>query len=413
MKCARNEPRPWRLKTHAMLPGERIVTVVDRDGMPVWWPNLFHSYELRDAGRSYATQKRTMSAIVAAFEWAEGRGVDIEARIASFEYLSYAETKSLQAFLKRNVATEATGHRTAVGNGYWDARCRAVRNYVRWRAGEAMQRLMRPEAPDAPAPMFEIAREGLDSFSETLLSGIGKDVETETMGLDETQRAALLEAIAPGSPTNPFEERHQFRNFALILTLYEMGARNGETLGLKRGDLHLYGDAPAIEIHRRHNDHKDPRSRPPATKTRARRLPISAALADVLSTWLTKHRGDGDVYPGVGPCPYVFVSERGRPIASNTVEAIFVALRKVEGIPPWLTAHKLRHTFNDRFSEMIDALPEDVLRPAIETRMRNFLNGWSTLSEQGEHYRRRFVQTKAHELLLRLQSLSAQGVARS
>ncbi|UGB26242.1 hypothetical protein LPC10_01050 [Methylorubrum sp. B1-46] len=64
------KPRPWRLKTHEMLPGERIVTVVDRVGMPVWRPNLFHAYEVRDADRAYGTQKRKMSPIVIAFNWA-------------------------------------------------------------------------------------------------------------------------------------------------------------------------------------------------------------------------------------------------------------------------------------------------------------------------------------------------------
>ena len=77
------KPRPWRLKTHEMLTGERIVTVVDRVGMPVWRQNLFHAYEVRDAGRAYATQKRTMSAIVIAFNWAAEKGIDIEERIAA------------------------------------------------------------------------------------------------------------------------------------------------------------------------------------------------------------------------------------------------------------------------------------------------------------------------------------------
>lgn len=407
------EPRPWRLKTHEMLPGERIVTVVDRSGMPVWWPNLFHAYEVRDAGRAYATQKRTMSAIVIAFNWAAEKGIDIEERIATFEYFAYAETKNLQARLRYDASGEATGHRRPVGNGYWDARCRAVRDYVRWRAGEAMQRLARPDAPDAPAHLYAMAGDGLDRFCETLLSGIGRDIEQDVMGLDEEQRAALLQAITPGSETNPFEERHQYRNFALILTLYEIGARNGEILGLKGRDLHALGPAPAVEIHRRHNDPDDTRSRPPASKTKARRLPISGPLAHVLSTWMTGHRNKPELYPGAKRNPYVFVSELGRPIAANTVEAIFVALRQVDGIPDWLTAHKLRHTFNDRFSEMMDALPEDLLRPAVEARMRNFLNGWTPTSEQGEHYRKRFVQTKAHEFLLKLQNLSAQGAARS
>jgi hypothetical protein len=408
-----SEPRPWRLKTHEMLPGERIVTVVDRVGMPVWWANLFHAYEVRDAGRAYATQKRTMSAIVIAFNWAAEKGIDIEERIATFEFLSYAETKNLQARLRYDASGEATGHRRPVGNGYWDARCRAVRDYVRWRAGEAMQRLARPDASDASAHLYAMAGDGLDRFCETLLSGIGRDIEQDVMGLDEEQRAALLQAITPGSETNPFEERHQYRNFALILTLYEIGARNGEILGLKGRDLHALGPAPAVEIHRRHNDPDDTRSRPPASKTKARRLPISGPLAHVLSTWMTGHRNKPRLYPGAKRNPYVFVSELGRPIAANTVESIFIALRQVEGIPDWLTAHKLRHTFNDRLSEMMDGLPEDLLRPAVEARMRNFLNGWSPTSDQGEHYRKRFVQTKAHEFLLKLQNLSAQGAARS
>jgi integrase len=128
---------------------------------------------------------------------------------------------------------------------------------------------------------------------------------------------------------------------------------------------------------------------------------------------MTGHRNKPRLYPGAKRNPYVFVSELGRPIAANTVESIFIALRQVEGIPDWLTAHKLRHTFNDRLSEMMDGLPEDLLRPAVEARMRNFLNGWSPTSDQGEHYRKRFVQTKAHEFLLKLQNLSAQGAARS
>lgn len=106
-----SEPRPWRLKTHEMLPGEKIVTVVDRLGMPVWWPNLFHAYEVRDAGRAYATQKRTMAAVVIAFNWAAEKGVDIEARIASFEFLTYAETKNLQVRLRYDASGEAAGHR--------------------------------------------------------------------------------------------------------------------------------------------------------------------------------------------------------------------------------------------------------------------------------------------------------------
>lgn len=179
-----------------------------------------------------------------------------------------------------------------------------------------------------------MATDDLDRFCETFLSGIGQDVEHDVTGLDEEQRAALLQAITPGSATNQFEERHQYRNFALILTLYDLGARNGEIQGIKGRDIHAHGPAPALDIHRRHNDPDDVRCRPPVAKTRARRLPISAPLAHVLSTWTTAYRNKPELYPGAKRTPHVFVSELGRPIAANTVEGIFIALRRVERIPP-------------------------------------------------------------------------------
>lgn len=407
------EPRPWSLRTHTLLPGEKTVTVVDRDGMPVWWPNLYHTYKQRDAGLSYDSQKRTMSAIVMAFNWAAIQGIDIEARIASFEFLDQAETSRLQSMLRRNVLVQRKGGKAAVGNGYWDARCRAVRNYIRWRAQAATQKLVRPDAEGAPAYQFAMASTRLAEFTDDLLSGIPSNTEFDVFGLDEDQREVLLAAIEPGSDLNPFEAKHQFRNFALILTLYELGSRNGEVRGLKRKDLHLYGDEPTVEIHRRQNDPEDTRSRPSATKTKPRTLPISGPVANVLAKWLTEHRGRPEVYPGAKRNPYVFVSELGRPIAGNTVEAIFVKLREVEGIPSWLTAHRLRHTFNDRFSELVDVLPEHELRSSVEQRMRNFLCGWSKTSQQGEHYRQRSTRAKAGEYLLMLQNLSASGRARS
>ncbi|AWV16278.1 hypothetical protein A3862_12800 [Methylobacterium sp. XJLW] len=398
-----------------MLPGERTVTVVDRNGMPVWWPNIFHANELRDAGHSYSHQKRTMSAVVTAFNWTFERGIDLEACIAAFEYLSDGDAKSLQRALRRNQGVaDDDGGSVMVGPGYWDARCRAVVRYVRWRAGAAMHKLVRTEAEDPPAYLYTMAERQLEKFADGMLSGIPKPDEFETLGLDERQLAILRDAIEPGSTTNPFEKKHQFRNFALILTLYELGTRKGEALGLMKQDLSLHGPEPTIDIHRRQNNPDDPRARPPAAKTRARRLPISLALAHVLDVWLTEHNNDDERYPGAKRHGYVFVSELGRPIAESTVEAMFVTLRtKVEGLPPWTTAHRLRHSFNDRLSEAIDDQPDNVLREGVEQRMRNFLNGWSKTSEQGEHYRQRFIKEKAGSLLLRLQKLSAEGNSRS
>lgn len=80
-----------------MLPGERTVTVVDRNGMPVWWPNIFHANELRDAGHSYSHQKRTMSAVITAFNWTFERGIDLEAGRLGTAPLADDESDQLDA----------------------------------------------------------------------------------------------------------------------------------------------------------------------------------------------------------------------------------------------------------------------------------------------------------------------------
>lgn len=398
------EPRPWTAEPHRMPSGETIVTVVDALGMPVWWPNLYHVHELRDAGKSFAVQQRAMKTVASAFNWAEDRGIDLEDRIQRLLFLDYAETKDLQAYLQLNRLHD--GDRV-VGNGYWIDRCRAARNYVCWRAADVMQRLPRDEQS------YVEARTRLDRFAETITAGIGRHYTFKTHGLDEEQQATLLFAITPGSSVNPFAKRHQFRNFAIVLALYELGCRNGELLGLKRQDLMLSGGHPLVTIERRQNDPDDIRSRPALAKTLARPLPLSAPLASVLNIWLTEHFPQKKIYPGAKRSPYVFVSEEGRPLALNSVERLFVLLRDVEGLPSTLSAHKLRHTWNDRFSKMVDEDLSGKLRAETEMRMRNFLNGWSPTSSQGEHYRQRFVEEKSHKMMLQLQALSAKGASRS
>ncbi|MBK3401591.1 tyrosine-type recombinase/integrase [Methylorubrum populi] len=140
---------------------------------------------------------------------------------------------------------------------------------------------------------------------------------------------------------------------------------------------------------------------------------MNAPLASVLNMWLTEHRVVKETYPGANKSPYVFVSGDGSPLASNTLEYIFVRLRAVEGVPATLTAHKLRHTWNDRFSKLVDDDLTGSLREEMATRVRNFLNGWRPSSQQGEQYTHRFVEEKGAKMMLKLQALSIAGSARS
>ncbi len=67
---------------------------------------------------------------------------------------------------------------------------------------------------------------------------------------------------------------------------------------------------------------------------------------------------------------------------------------------PQLSAHILRHTWNNRFSELV----EGVLTPEQEKKVRNYIMGWSDQSRSAENYTVRYVEQQAHKALIDIQS---------
>ena len=80
----------------------------------------------------------------------------------------------------------------------------------------------------------------------------------------------------------------------------------------------------------------------------------------------------------------------------STVADMFKLLRtRISGLTPNLTAHMLRHTWNDRFSELADA---DGMPEAVENLQRANLNGWVHGSKTAETYTRRHTRGAAQIL---------------
>ena len=125
-------------------------------------------------------------------------------------------------------------------------------------------------------------------------------------------------------------------------------------------------------------------------------LPLTAAmLINVIA------RG-GDVFAHVRSL--VFDNHQTRPqqyALARRALAIFRTLRKCEGVPGNMSAHLLRHTWNDRFSRLAD---DAELREAVEKQLRNFLMGWKETSEQGASYARRATQEEADRWMLTMQN---------
>ena len=68
-----------------------------------------------------------------------------------------------------------------------------------------------------------------------------------------------------------------------------------------------------------------------------------------------------------------------------------------------LTGHKLRHTWNRKFSERMDSL-DKVPSEEKQEQMRSFLMGWKPGSKTASHYNKRYIADQAKIAAMSLQS---------
>lgn len=288
--------------------------------------------------------------------------------------------------------------RTVVGLAHYH-RCIYFRDYVKWRAQNVIQAIRNDD------PRFLPARTRLEEFEDGVTKMLPKPRPGSRQAISAEAEDRLREVIHPDHPENPFRAKHRHRNYALLLLYIELGIRLAEALVVKGLDLVLQGPEPGLIVHRRADAPDDPRTDQPCTKTAGRLLPIGDQLRSAIELWVTAHRTDRERYPGAKRTPYLFVSERGLPISKRAVSHMFRLLAKVPGLEG-LTAHRLRHRWNERFSELAD---EEELGDAEEISQRNFLMGWKKNSATGTTYTERHTQRASQKNSLKLQSKSMEG----
>lgn len=119
---------------------------------------------------------------------------------------------------------------------------------------------------------------------------------------------------------------------------------------------------------RRADDPEDPRKDQPLVKTRDRKIPLSPGLCKLTHEYITNTRRATE---GARRHPFLFIAMgTGAPLSLSAVNAIFAELRNAfNGEFDAITPHVLRHTWNDRFSDMMDTLK---VSEAEEERMRSW-----------------------------------------
>ncbi|MFC0349852.1 tyrosine-type recombinase/integrase [Undibacterium danionis] len=265
---------------------------------------------------------------------------------------------------------------------------------------------------DRAARLTERVRKNTHESWEQLRIGLNARVSNsrrrnqigQREGADPQTIKLLFETVHLDSEQNPWKsDRVRIRNQLIIYWLFHTGIRRGELLNLKITDINFRGDT--VTIARRADDEEDPRLHQPVVKTRDRKIPLSSSLVSMTLNYITKCRSEID---GSQAHPFLFVSDRkGSPLSLSVINEIFSDIRN--SAPDYfehLTAHVLRHTWNDNFSKEVDELK---LKQGDEESMRSFLMGWSPTSGSAATYSRRHVREKAKRVSVAMQNKILNG----
>lgn len=387
--------------------GERWAMLLDNTGMPAFYPTLFSTSKLRNRRLSTSTQEQFLTAIKILLEVCDEHKIDLVDRIQKRRFLTTGEMDAIsdacrtkrRGVKKSNVLSLKKGY-TKPANKVTDNThyiyLNRIADYLKWLSEKLL---------DTQGFTVEISNQ-----INLLVNGIrsrtmppqSRNLDDEALkGISDAQEDKLFEVLQPGSPLNPFLDAGiQLRNYLFVKLLRLTGTRRGEVLNLRVSDIDW--QACQLSIIRRADTPQDPRSRQPVVKTHQRILPITQDFLNEIRAYIVQVRKR---IPNAHTHPYLLISHKsgpseGLPLSISSVQEIFATIRRTH--PDLnLTAHDLRHRWNEKYSEAMHA--QTKIGHIEAEQLRNYLEGWSPESGMGKRYNRKWIRKKAHEAMLQTQ----------
>lgn len=413
-----NNKNEYRVKFIKFSDGERYPLLINSKGMPHWYVTLFTTTQIRNASKAPNTIAAALSAIKVLLDWTDSFNIDLELRFAQRNFLTEQELESLRNHTQTKLAKrrEITSSKVIplfknsersrsiiqknmdkVTSSTQYIRMSYQSAYLEWLA----MRIIEQEAKFIDDATLKRIKFMSKSFSARRPHKSISSRETTRKGLTEDQQFLLFETVKPGTPTNPFSSTLQIRNQLIVLLLYHLGMRAGELLALRISDFDFQQNT--VLIARRHDNPHDPRSYQPVVKTADRRIPLTTQLIKLVSDYIL---GGRRKVPKSKSHDFLFITHQtgpfeGQPLSIKGLNKIFLEIQKAQ--PKELrnlTPHLLRHTANDRFSQLMD---QRGATSAEEEKMRSYLMGWKEGSGTAATYTRRHIENKAKEAALKLQ----------
>ena len=402
----------YRVYRMRLASGEHMRVLDDQEtGLSLWYPNLYCTTQLRNAGRSPLSIESTLRDILIVLEYTGRRGIDLEERIRRRAFLSVSEIDGLcdDAMRRRRSpnapkrgVTEITArihqeNTEGVNSDHYYRRLSHIASYLQWLSHHILGIYGTKDDANAIFAFVDAIRARRPLQRNTALD--------EAKSLTEEAFERLLDVIRPEAPGNPFREPAAARRNAVIMhMLGELGMRAGELLGIQIGDIDF--QSLTVTIHRRPDDTVDPRHIRPRTKTLPRELPATRWLINTIYQYVINDRYSSK---GARRHGFLLVTHKrgpgeGAPLSLAALNKVCTTLSRTDTRLAVLHPHVLRHTWNDRYSRMQDSLPARE-RPseAEQSDRRAYIMGWVPGGKAVRFYNKRFVKEKADKELLRMQ----------
>lgn len=382
--------------------GERYCLVIDRiTQLPIYYPNLFITTQLRNKSDSFSTMLSAANNIAIFLRFLDDRDINLEERVLCRELFETYELDDLRDFTQKRFSKVADGGGYVSDEGVVSSithymRLTTIAQYISWYANHLIKQPSTVEARQIKRVETQV------KSRRPVKRGRNRD---QDRSLDDVQLEVLFEVIKIGSEHNPFGDQVQRRNRLMILILYYLGIRGGELLNLRISDIDF--SKHQLKIVRRADEKDDPRVQEPNAKTLERTIPLGEILSKELHEYITKDRRK---VTNARRNDFLFITHKegptvGHPISKSSYYKVLNIVKSVSPELYKLTGHKLRHTWNRKFSEKMDSMNKPVSEEKQE-QIRSYVMGWKPGSGTSTHYNKRFIQEQAQKAALALQSNS-------
>jgi integrase len=403
----------YAAKSFIMAGGERYCLLVNSiSGMPLFYPNLYVTTQVRNRSLSYSAMESALVGISVLLRFMLERNLSLEDRFKKGLFLDLHEIDSLRDYCQKKLISSVKNKnfielinpdkykkekRERVSSQTEYRRLTVIADYVEWLAlylSESNRNIEQRKLIDKMVKSIKARRPVRKNRNQTL----------NDRSLSNEQLELLFELFRPESDLNPFNDKSvRIRNRLIFLMLIHLGLRGGELLNIRIRDIDFASGQ--LVVARRADEKDDPRTDQPLVKTLDRRLPMKESLVQEIHDYILKKRR---YVPNAKKHDFLFVTHKagptcGQPISKSSYNKIITVVRAVSPVLYSFTGHTLRHAWNETFSEFMDKMdnPPDEAR---QEQIRSYLMGWREGSGTAAIYNKRFIKRKSEQVALKMQN---------